>query len=126
MAESTVERDERDTSNSSGPLRLGLRLAVRGLVVAGFAGTAWLLSSLAAHAAEAHTVPAASAASAVDPVPSAGLMSSIADLSSVVDLSSIVDLPAIEPVNQVVAPVTRALTTTTRPVGATLDRLTGS
>src|SRR4051812_21367609 len=48
MAESMVER-EGETSLSAA--RRCLRLALRGLVVAGFAGGVWLLSSSAAHAA---------------------------------------------------------------------------
>jgi hypothetical protein len=63
MAESTIERSPRAMSPSptarSGRncLRTGLRLAVRGLAVAGLAGAAWLLSSSSASAAESDVVP---------------------------------------------------------------------
>jgi hypothetical protein len=63
MAESTVERSPRAMSPSPSVhrgrnrLRTGLRYAVRGLAVAGFAGAAWLLSSSTAHAAENDVVP---------------------------------------------------------------------
>jgi hypothetical protein len=65
MTESTYERELRATSPSPRPefdgdrrarrshlLRIGTRVAMRGLIVAGFAGAAWLLSSSAAHASE--------------------------------------------------------------------------
>jgi hypothetical protein len=58
MAESTSERSPRRSSTSLLRSRYA-RLAVRGLVVAGFAGVAWLLSSSAA----------AHASSSVTPVP---------------------------------------------------------
>ena len=47
MAVSVVERSERETSSP----RSFVRLALRGLVVAGFAGGIWLMSGSAAHAA---------------------------------------------------------------------------
>jgi hypothetical protein len=50
MVESTSERSPRAASTSSRSRYA--RLAVRGLVVAGLAGAAWLLSSSAAHASE--------------------------------------------------------------------------
>jgi hypothetical protein len=53
MAESVVERGERTTSSPS-LTRTIRRLALRGLVVAGFAGGIWLLSGSAAHAAGPH------------------------------------------------------------------------
>lgn len=51
MAESVVERVSRETSSPS-ILRTGVRMALRGLVVAGFAGGVWLLTGSAAHAAD--------------------------------------------------------------------------
>jgi hypothetical protein len=61
MAESTSERSPRAASMSSRSRYT--RLAVRGLVVAGFAGTAWLLSSSAAHASQTTTASHVSQAS---------------------------------------------------------------
>jgi hypothetical protein len=57
MTGSTIERSPRTTSVSAYAGSGGLRsryttLAVRGLIVAGFAGAAWLMSSSAAHASE--------------------------------------------------------------------------
>ena len=51
MAKSTVERGTRRTSPAS-PTRTCVRMALRGLVVAGFAGGIWLLTGSAAHAAD--------------------------------------------------------------------------
>ena len=51
MGESTFERSPRPPS-MSGVRSRGARFAVRGLVIAGFAGVAWLLSASVAHAAD--------------------------------------------------------------------------
>jgi hypothetical protein len=57
MTESMIERSPRTTSMSASADFGGLRsrcvtLAVRGLIVAGFAGAAWLMSSSVAHASD--------------------------------------------------------------------------
>src|SRR5690349_10121709 len=111
MTESMVERDERETSSPS-YLRVGVRLAVRGLVVAGFAGVAWLLSSSAAHAA----------GTGDHRVEGSGL------LSPVTGAVSTIVTPATNLVahaNTILDPVTGmtgTLTETARPVTAVLDR----
>ena len=56
MAESTSERSPRASSVPWLRSRYA-RLAVRGMVVAGFAGVAWLLSSSAAHASTSEASP---------------------------------------------------------------------
>jgi hypothetical protein len=53
MTDSMLERTAHDASSPRAQ-RLLVRVALRGLVVAGIAGGAWLLSSSAAHAAEGH------------------------------------------------------------------------
>lgn len=53
--------DTRGDAGSVGVSRAGIRIAVRGLVVLGFAGTAWLLSSAVAHASSDDLTDARSA-----------------------------------------------------------------
>jgi hypothetical protein len=124
MTDSMVERDERATSSSStlpslstllasSKLRAGARWAVRGLVVAGFAGVAWLLSSGAAHAA----------GTSDHSVEESGLLSSVTSVVSTIVTPATTNLVA--PANTLLEPVTRvtgALTETARPVTAMLDR----
>ena len=83
------------------------RLALRGLVVAGFAGAAWLLSASAAHASTGHgTGPAADTTQVT-----AGLTGLLAPLTQLV--------------SHTVAPVTDVLDRVTAPVTGTAVELVG-
>lgn len=72
MAESTSERSPRAASASSRSRYT--RFAVRGLVVAGLAGVAWLLSSSAAHASDSAARDAVTGAAAPSGTDRGGLL----------------------------------------------------
>jgi hypothetical protein len=92
MAESMSERSPRPSSVPWLRSRYA-RLAVRGLVVAGFAGVAWLLSSSAAHASStAHTSPSGHASWSEATSPAGLIPALVAESNTAAVLTTATDL----------------------------------
>jgi hypothetical protein len=130
MAESTSERSPRAASASSRSRYT--RFAVRGLVVAGLAGAAWLLSSSAAHASDSAARDAVTGAAAPSGADGGGLFGLLGGalpeaaggpglLESPV-LQPIFGTAAVDPVSTVVPPVSGVV----EPVGAVVRQVHGS